>query len=75
MSERKMIEAVGYNKGPFHVRFSSRTDEKIEVRLQDILDELYKFGIIKTKGTVKSAKVEIKPYCRNTFETYVVFDE
>lgn len=62
--------------GPIEVRFETETTAyKVDEKLQALLDELYKSGVLKMKGTVKLAKVNIKPYYRNTFEVFVVFDE
>ena len=61
--------------GPFEVRFEVKNTEDVVSRLQNLLDDLHGFGVLKMKATVKEAKTNVGPYSRNTFEVFVVFDE
>lgn len=57
------------------VNFEIEKTGDAETQLQDLLDELHEVGILKMKGTVKTAKTNVGPYSRNTFEVSVEFDE
>jgi len=59
---------------PIEVKFEARTTDNAKVNLQVILDELYEVGVLTMKADVKEAKINVKPYNRNTFKVFVVFD-
>ena len=61
---------------PVKVRFETETTAyNVKKELQALLDDLHRAGILRTTGTIKVAKINVKPYYRNTFEVVVEFQQ
>ena len=57
------------------VRLEVKKTDDVKAKIQELLDGLYKEGVLVRRGKVSVVKENVKPYYRNTYETIIMFDE